>query len=337
MGTDGSGRVLGGALVEPLHGYPAAMRAVTIVDGHLTVRDHPDPRPESGEVLVAVHAAGVNAADLHQVKGQYPAPPGSPPDIPGMELAGEVVALGESATRFVVGGRVMGLVGGGAQAELVVVHERVLMPVPDSVDWPSAGGFPEVFTTAHDALVNQAHMHSGERVLIHGAAGGVGVAAVQLAHLAGARVTASVRAEALREEVAALGADTVIAPEGFAGHGPFDVILELVGAPNLAGDLDALATSGRIVVIGVGAGARAEIDLRALMIKRGRLMASTMRARPLEEKAVCARRIEGEVIPALAAGRLRVPLAATYPLDAAQQAYDRFAAGPKFGKVVIAI
>jgi NADPH2:quinone reductase len=313
------------------------VRAVTIVDKAIAVRDHPDPHPEAGEVLIAVRAAGLNAADLLQVKGLYPAPPGSPPDIPGMELAGEVVALGPSASRFTVGDRVMALVGGGAQAELAVVHERVPMPVPENVDWIAAGGFPEVFTTAHDALVNQAHLHMGERVLIHGAAGGVGVAAVQLAYLAGARITATVRAESLREDVAALGADTVIAPEDFADRGPFDVILELVGAPNLAGNLDALAIGGRIVVIGIGAGARAEIDLRALMMRRGRVMASTMRARPLEEKAGCARRIEAEVIPALASGHLRVPVAASYPLDQAQEAYDRFAVGQKFGKVVIEI
>ncbi|HEY8756648.1 MAG TPA: zinc-binding dehydrogenase [Candidatus Dormibacteraeota bacterium] len=313
------------------------MRAVTIVDHSLAVREHPDPRPESGEVLIAVRAAGLNAADLLQVKGLYPTPPGSPPDIPGMELAGEVVALGPSASRFQVGDRVMALLGGGAQAELAVVHERLLMPIPDSVDWTAAGGFPEVFTTAHDALVTQATMHLGERVLVHGAAGGVGVAAVQLAHLAGARVTATVRAQPLRDDVAALGADTVIAPEGFADHGPFDVILELVGAINIAGNLEALAVGGRIVVIGIGAGARGEIDLRALMMKRGRLMASTLRARSLEEKATCARRIEAEVIPALAAGRLRIPVAASYPLDRAGEAYDRFAAGKKLGKVVIEI
>jgi NADPH:quinone reductase len=160
---------------------------------------------------------------------------------------------------------------------------------------------------------------------------------VQLANLAGARVTATVRDESLRDDVAALGAETVIAPEGFADHGPFDVILELVGAVNLAGNLEALAMGGRIVVIGIGAGARAEIDLRELMMRRGRLMASTLRARPLEEKALCARRIEAEVIPALAAGRLRVPVAASYPLDRAQEAYDRFAAGQKFGKVVLEV
>jgi NADPH:quinone reductase len=313
------------------------VRAVTIIDNTLAVTHRPDPEPGVGEVLIAVRAAGINAADLIQVKGLYPAPPGSPPDIPGLELAGEVVGLGPSAPRFRVGDRVMAVVGGGAQAELATVHERLLLPVPDAVDWVSAGGFPEPFTTAHDALFTQAALRLGERALIHGAAGGVGVAAVQLAHLAGARVWASVRAERLRDDVAALGADSVIPPEDFSSHGPFDVILELVGAPNLAGNLDALAVGGRVVVIGIGAGARTEIDLRALMSRRGRLMASTLRARPLEEKAICARRIEAEVLPALAAGRLRVPVTARYGLEQAQEAYDRFAAGQKLGKVVIAM
>ncbi|HSP65337.1 MAG TPA: zinc-binding dehydrogenase [Candidatus Deferrimicrobium sp.] len=313
------------------------MRAATIVDKHVVVDEHPDPVADTGEVLIAVRAAGVNGADLLQVQGFYPAPPDSPQDIPGLEFAGEVIELGPGATRFAVGDRVMAVVGGGAQAELITVHERLLMPVPDGVEWVAAGGFPEVFTTAHDALFTQAQLHPGERVLIHGAAGGVGVAAVQLAHHAGASVCATVRSQRLRPEVAALGADVVTAPEGFAAHSPFDVILELVGAPNLAANLEALATAGRLVVIGIGAGARAEIDLRVLMSKRGRLLASTLRARPLEEKATCARRVEAEVLPPLAAGRLRVPVAASFSLDDAPAAYQRFATGDKLGKVVIEV
>ncbi len=313
------------------------VRAATIVDNRLAVAAHPDPQPGAGEVLVRVHGAGINGADLLQVRGLYPAPPGSPQDIPGMELAGEVVALGRSATRFRAGDRVMAVVGGGGQAELAVVHERLLMRVPDGVDWAQAGGFPETFTTAHDALFTQASLRMGERVLIHGAAGGVGIAGVELAHLAGAHVCASVRSQRLRPDVARLGANLVIAPDEFTTHGPFDVILELVGAPNLAGNLEALALCGRIVVIGIGAGARAEIDLGVLMGKRGLLMASTLRARSLEEKAVCARRIEAEVLPALADGRLSVPIAATYSLEDVQGAYDRFAAGDKLGKVVLEV
>ena len=311
------------------------MRAVTIVDNRITVADHPDPHPGHGEVLVAVRAAGVNGADLMQLRGLYPAPAGSPQDIPGLELAGEVVAVGQAASRFRIGDRVMAVVGGGGQAELVTVHERQLMPVPGGVAWPDAGGFPEVFTTAHDALVTQAGLRLGEKVLIQGGAGGVGVAAVQLAHMAGASVCATVRAAELREGVAALGADVVVAPDAFASSGPFDVILELVGAPNLARDIAALAVGGRVVVIGVGAGARAEIDLLALMSSRGHVMSSTLRARQLEEKATCARRLEAGVLPALAGGRLRVPIAGRYPLAEAAQAYERFAAGAKLGKIVI--
>ncbi len=311
------------------------MRAVTIVDERLTVAEHPDPEPGLGEVLVAVRSAGINGADLIQVKGLYPAPSGSPQDIPGLELAGEVITLGPGVTRFVVGDRVMAVVGGGAQAELATVHERMAIPVPEQVAWVAAGGFPEVFTTAHDALFSQADLRAGERVLIHGAAGGVGVAAVQLAHLSGAQVCATVRSDRLRAEVGSLGADVVVAPDDLNGHGPFDVILELVGAPNLSANLAALAPRGRIVVIGIGAGARSEIDLRVLMMKRGHLMASTLRARPLEEKALCARRIEAEVLPALAQGRVRVPVAASFTIEHAQAAYDRFAAGDKLGKVVL--
>src|SRR3954463_6087495 len=216
------------------------MKAATIKDdGVLVVAEPPDPEPGQGELLVRVKAAGLNGADMLQLRGGYPAPPGSPADIPGLELAGEVVALDPDAARFAVGDRVMAVVGGGGQAELAVVHERGAMPVPDSLDWPQAGGFPEGFTTAHDALFTQAQLQSGERLLVHGAAGGVGTAAIQLGRALGADVTATVRREELRPEVQKLGA-TVIPPEGFEEHGPFDVILELVGAPNLPGNLKAL-------------------------------------------------------------------------------------------------
>jgi NADPH:quinone reductase len=271
---------------------------------------------------------------MHQRGGMYPAPPGSPQDIPGLELAGEVAELGTGATRFEIGDRVMAIVGGGGQAELAVVHERVLVAVPELLDWPQAGGLPEVFTTAHDAVFTQAQLKPGERLLVHGGAGGVGTAAIQLAHRAGARVTATVRNPEHRDAVAKLGAD-VIAPEGFAEQGPFEVILELVGAPNLGGNLNALGTGGRIVVIGVGAGAKGEVDLRALMGKRGRIMASTLRPRPLEEKALTARAMERSVLPLFKLGLLTVPVAATYPLAQALEAYDRFAAGGKLGKIVL--
>ena len=280
------------------------MLAATISDGSVAAAEKPDPAPGKGELLVRVRAAGVNGADILQRKGGYPAPPGSPPDIPGLELAGEVVARGAGAERFAEGDRVMAVVGGGGQAELAIVHERAAMPVPDALDWPAAGGFPEVFTTAHDAVFGQAGLEAGERLLVHGGAGGVGTAAIQLARATGAEVIATVRNEDKRPEVERLGA-RAIDPDGFEEHGPFDVVLELVGAPNLPDDLRALATGGRIAVIGVGGGAIAELNLLALMGKRARIHGSTLRSRPLEEKA-----------------------------DAAA-AYAAFAAGGKLGKIVL--
>jgi NADPH:quinone reductase-like Zn-dependent oxidoreductase len=209
------------------------------------------------------------------------------------------------------------------------------MPVPDALDWPAAGGFPEVFTTAHDALFTQAGLRPGERLLVQGAAGGVGTAGVQLGATGGAHVTATVRNADLRDGVAELGAHEVIDPEGFTERGPFDVILELVGGPNLAGDLQALATSGRIVVIGIGGGAKAELNLGAMMGKRATVRASTLRPRPLEEKALTARAMERHVLALFERGALRVPVAATYPLDAVAEAYERFTAGAKLGKIVL--
>ena len=311
------------------------MRALTIQDGSLVVEDRPDPEPGRGEVRVRVRGAGINGADMLQRKGAYPAPPGSPPDIPGLELAGEVTALGPGARRFGEGDRVMALAGGGGQAELAVVHERAAMPVPENLDWPQAGGLPEVFTTAHDAIFTQAGLRPGEHLLVHGGAGGVGTAAVQLGRATGARVTATVRREEHRAEVEKLGA-YAISPEGFGESGPYDVILELVGASNLAENLDSLALGGRIAVIGVGGtGPVTEISLLAVMQKRARIQGSTLRARPLEEKAICARRVEKEVLPRFEDGTLTVPVADTYPLEDAEAAYERFAAGGKFGKVVL--
>jgi NADPH:quinone reductase len=311
------------------------MRAVTIRDKELSVEDHPDPEPGSGEVLVRVRGAGINGADMMQRRGMYPAPPGAPADIPGLELAGEVVGLGPGATRFDEGDRVMAIVGGGGQAELATVHERQAIRVPDALDWPAAGGTPEVFTTAYDAVFTQAGLRAGERLLVHGAAGGVGTSAVQLGAAAGAHVTATVRRPEARDAVADLGAHEVIDPEGFEDHGPFDVILELVGAPNLAGNLKAIGTAGRIVIIGIGAGAKGELNLRDLMQKRATLRASTLRARPLEEKALTARLMERHVVPLFESGALRVPVAETFPLESAVAAYDRFAEGGKIGKIVL--
>ena len=311
------------------------MHAVTIDDGALAWREHPDPVPGTRELLVRVRAAGVCRGDLMQRQGLYPPPPGTtPPDRPGLELAGEVVDTGPGTRRFAAGDRVMAVVTGAGQSELAVVPEIVAIPVPDGVGWDRAGGFPENYTTAHDALFSQAGLGMGETVCVHGAAGGVGTAAVELAVAAGARVVASVRNEASRPGVAALGA-TVVAPDEFGDAGPFDVILELVGGVNMGANLRALATGGRIAVIGVGAGLSADISLLDLMGKRGRIHGSTLRPRPLEDKARAARAVERHVLPLLASGAVTVPIAATFPLAEAAAAYDRFAAGAKLGKIVL--
>ena len=311
------------------------MKAATIVDKKIEIQERPDPEPGKGELLVRVHAAGINNADLMQVQGFYPAPPGSPADIPGLELAGEVVGIGAGVSAFAEGDRVMAVVGGGAQAQLAVVHERVAMRVPETVPFPEAGGFPEAFLTAHDALFTQGAVTIGDRVLVHGAAGGVGSAGVQLAAAAGARVTASVRNDRLWDGVARLGAAEVVAHDDFADRGPYDVILELVGAVNMAGNLAALNQRGRIVVIGVGAGASAPVDLLAVMSKRAVITGSTLRARPLEEKALVTHRAEAHAVPLLADGAVQVLIEETYPLKDAAAAYERFAQGGKLGKIVL--
>jgi len=310
------------------------MRAVVVDAGSLVVQERPDPVPGTGELLVRVHAAGLNGADLLQRAGGYPAPPGVPSDIPGIELAGVVVAAGPGVLRFGVGDRVMAVVGGGAQAELATLHEATAMAVPDTLSFTQAGGFPEAFTVAHDALFSQCGLRPGERLLVNGAAGGVGVAGVQLGISAGATVVASVRAAQLRGALENFGA-MAVDPADAPAAGPYDVILELVGAPNFEGDLDSLAVGGRITVIGIGAGARAQIDLRQLMGRRAHIFGSTLRARPLEEKALAARRVEAQVLPLVKAGRVRVPVEETFALEDAEAAYARFAAGAKLGKVVL--
>jgi NADPH:quinone reductase-like Zn-dependent oxidoreductase len=287
------------------------MRAAVIADGRIEVEERPDPVPGEGEVLIRVRAAGINGADLAQRAGRYPPPPGVT-DVPGLECAGETET----------GERVMALIAGGGQAELAVAHHTHVIRVPDHMTWEEAGGFVEVFATAHDALFTQADLRWGERVLVNGAAGGVGVAAVQLARAAGAYVTANARHH--HEELRALGADTEV-------DGEYDVILELVGGENLATNLSRLAPKGRIAVIGTSAGARAEVDFGLLMRTRGRIHGSHLRARTREEKEDVIRRLEAFMRP----HRFRVPVDAAFPLEDAQEAYERFAAGGKFGKLVL--
>lgn len=293
------------------------MRAAVVVDGRLEIQERPDPVPGAGEILIRVRASGINGADLFQRAGNYPAPQGAPPDIPGLECAGETER----------GEHVMALLPGGGHAELAVVHESHVLPVPDSLGWPEAGGFVEVFATAHDALFTQAGLMPGERVLVNGASGGVGAAAVQLGSEAGATVTGVARHHF--DEILALGAaDTKPSSK-------YGVILELVGGDHLRTNLERLDLKGRIAVIGVGAGATAEVNFHLLMRARGRIHGSMLRSRTRAEKADVIRRLREDVLPLLEEGRVVVPVHATYPLDQAQEAYDAFAAGGKFGKIVV--
>jgi NADPH:quinone reductase len=310
------------------------MRAVVIAGKSVTVAEHPDPVPEEHELLVKVRAAGLNRADILQVAGRYPPPEGVDPDVPGMELAGEVLAAGPSVEWFRPGDRIMGLVRGAAQAELALVDERTALSLPEGISWAEAGGFPEIYCTAHDALVTQCALQKGERVLVSGAAGGVGVAAVQLAVALGASVIATVRNESRREAVAALGAEVVPPDEGFR-QGPFDVVVELVGAPNVGRDLESLATNGRVAVIGVGGGSRTEIDLFVLMNRRARLMGSTLRSRSIADRKAVVDAVQREVVPLLAEKRVTVPLDKTFPLDEADAAYAHFTNPGKLGKIVL--
>jgi NADPH:quinone reductase len=301
-----------------------------------TIGDRPEPEPDSGELLVRVRAAGLNYADLVQVKDGYRAPVGSPVDILGTEMAGEVIRVGRHVSRFAAGDRVMAVMGGGAQAEFAVIHERLAMPMPVGLSWAEAGAFPESFMTAHDALFTQLGLTMSELVCVSGAAGGVGTAAVQLASAAGARVVATVRRSQHRAPVEALGPHIVaVDPVGFHSHGPFNAVLELVGGPNMAANIDSLAINGRISVIGVAAGRMAEINLAVLMSRRAQIYGSSLRPRPLEQKAEAARRVEAHILPILAAGQVRVPVDATFPLFDAPAAYKYFEQGGKFGKIVL--
>jgi NADPH:quinone reductase-like Zn-dependent oxidoreductase len=293
------------------------MRAAVIVDGRLEIEERPDPVPGEGEILIRVRAAGVNGADLLQRRGGYPAPRGAPQDIPGLECAGETED----------GRALMALLPGGGHAELAVVHESHTLPVPDGLDWDAAGGFMEVFATAHDALFTQAQLMPDERLLVNGAAGGVGVAGVQLGSETGAYVTGTARHHL--DEIVELGASDT-EPSGL-----YDVILELVGGALIASDLEQLSLKGRLSIIGTSAGSRVEVDFGNLMRARGRIHGSHLRNRTREEKAEVIRRLGEDVLPLLAEGRVVVPVHRTYPLAHAEEAYNAFAEGGKLGKIVL--
>lgn len=313
------------------------MRAVVIQpDGSFTIDQRPDPVPGRGQVLLDVRAAGLNAADLQQARGDYPAPEGWPPDIPGLEVAGEVAAIGDDVRDWAPGDRAMALIGGGGHAERVVVPADLLLPVPEGVSWAEAGGFPEIFSTAWDALVSQARIHAADRVLITGAAGGVGTAMTQIALVCGADVVASVRRRELHERVRSLAEANLetVTPDQEAQHGPFDIIVELVGGADCLHRIGLLRTGGRYVLVGVQGGTTAPLPMFELMLRRATIIGTTIRGRGHAEKELLARSIRDSVVPLLSRGRIRVPVDATYALSEHAAAYERLAGPGKFGKLV---
>lgn len=319
------------------------MRAV-IFDGAggnevVQLMERPDPEPGLENVVVAARFAGMNPADLHQRLGRYPAPPGAVADVPGLEVAGTLVAAGERVTAWEVGQRVFGLVAGGGLADRVVVHERCVTLVPERLSDAEAAATPEASITAHDAVLTQGGLRPGETLLVHGASGAVGSAAVQIARAAGATVLGSVRSDEAAAVVAELGAEAVrdedlaAAVSAATGGRGADVILELVGALHFPANLEVLALSGRIVVVGVGAGSTIELDLRDLMRRRAVLRGTVLRARPLEGKADAVRAFEREVVPMLADGRVNARVDATFPAHKVHDAFDRLE--ERSGKVLL--
>ena len=310
----------------------------------LQLREMPAPDPAAGEVRIRVRAAGVNRADVLQRMGNYPAPPGAPADIPGMEFAGEVAALGLGARAWAVGDRVMGLVPGGGYAESVTVNEALALRVPAAWSFEEAAAVPEAFITAHDALFRQLGLRAGERVLIHAVGSGVGTAALQLAKAFGARTFGTSRSAGKLERARALGLDVAIdsSRETFAdvvreqtGGAGVDVVLDLVGGPVLAGSIQALARGGRMIVVGLTGGRSAPIDLGAVLNKRLTIVGTVLRARALEEKISVTARFAAEVLPLFDGGLIRPVVERTYPLAQAADAHRQLESNAVFGKLVL--
>jgi NADPH2:quinone reductase len=310
----------------------------------LEIQEVETPEPVGDYVRVRVRASGINRADTAQRAGHYPAPPGSPSDIPGMEFAGEVDAVGPLARAWKPGQRVMGLAGGGAQAEYLVVHEGMLVAIPDNLDFVQAAGIPEVFMTAHDALFTQGGLRMGERVLIHAAGSGVGTAAIQLAHATGATTFGTSRTPEKLERAKPLGLDHALAAQDFAaavlrltnGQGVY-IVLDFIGAPYLQQNMEALALWGRVVFLSSLGGAQASFNIGQMMGKRISLFGCTLRSRSLEEKLAVTRRFATSVLPLLANGTVKPIIDEVYPLDRIADAHRAMEENRNFGKLILRI
>jgi NADPH2:quinone reductase len=310
----------------------------------LEIQDRPLPEPGTTEVRVRVLVAGLNRADILQRLGKYPAPPGSPADIPGMEFMGVVDVVGENVTAWQPGQRVFGLIGGGGYAEYIVTHERLLAGVPDNLPDAEAGAVPEAYMTAHDALFSQAELKMGERVLIHAVGSGVGTAALQLAKAAGCTVYGTARTADKIEQARRMGLDSALPLPDFApalreltGGAGANVVVDFVGQPYFQGNLEALAPLGRLVQVGTMAGSEANLDLGLLMRKRLCIMGTVLRSRPLEEKALVTRRFAEQVVPLMARGLVKPVVDRMFPFEQVSEAHSYMESNTNFGKILLRI
>ncbi len=308
--------------------------------------DAADPSPARGEALVRVRAAALNRADLLQRRGLYPPPAGTRPDVPGLELAGEVVAVGDRVFAWHPGDRVMAIAAGEAEAELAVVHERMLLRIPDGLSFEDAAALPEAGITSHDALFTLGGLRPGWPVLVHAVGSGVSTVAVQIARAAGATVIGTSRTPEKLERARALGMDhgVLVAKNEprfaeqvrrLTGGRGCPLVLDFVGAAYAEENLASLATAGRIVVIGTMGGARPTLDYRLLMQSRGSIVGTTLRMRPLEEKIAATQAFARDVLPLVAAGRVRPVVDQVFPAARAREAHERMERNESFGKIVL--
>jgi len=311
----------------------------------LVPETRPVPTPGPGQVLVKVHAAGVNRPDVLQRAGLYPAPKGHN-ELPGLEIAGEVAAVGSGVRRFAVGDKVMALVNGGGYAQFCLADEGATLPVPDGLSLVEAAGVPETFFTVWHNVFERGALQAGAWVIIHGGTSGIGVTAIQLAKAFGAKVITTVGSEAKCEAARKLGADEAVnyrtqdfleaVKAATEGRG-VDVILDMVGGDYIDKNIRALADDGRLVYIGFQSGSKATVDFMRVMLKRLTITGSTLRIRSAEVKAGIARQVEAHILPLLAAGKVRVPIDSTFPLAEAAGAHRRMEAGTHIGKIVLTV
>jgi NADPH2:quinone reductase len=311
----------------------------------LVAEQRPVPQPGEGEVLVKVAAAGVNRPDVMQRQGNYPPPKGAT-DIPGLEIAGEVVALGPGVTRWKIGDAVMALVVGGGYAEYCPAHESHCLPIPAGLSMKEAAAIPETFFTVWHNLFDRGKLKAGETLLMHGGTSGIGTAAIQLAHEAGARVIATAGSEEKCEACRRLGADVAVnyktedfvaATKAATGGRGANVILDLVGGDYIERNYEAAAVEGRVVQIGFQGSHKATVDFRRIMLKRLTHTGSVLRSRPIADKAAIARGVERDVLPLIASGKVRPVMDSSFPLAEAAAAHARMEASAHIGKIVLTV